>query len=94
MRHPLKEGTLHLKLSSLPSGMTLNSLWIKECSSSKFVSCRIGSMRNEKTCVYYSEPSSKREWHAHMAEELEKELMTSIVTSSRIGRSTPGFRLS
>jgi hypothetical protein len=51
-------------------------------------------MRNEKTCIYYSEPSSKSTWHAHMAEELEKELMTSIVASSRIGRSTPGFRLS
>jgi hypothetical protein len=56
--------------------MRLNSLWIKECSSSKSVSCRIGSTRNEKTYVYYSEPSSKSAWHAHMAEELERELVT------------------
>jgi hypothetical protein len=48
-------------------------------------------MRNEKTCVYYNEPSSKSAWHAHMAEELEKELATSIIASSRIGRSTPRF---
>jgi hypothetical protein len=76
MRHPLKEGTHHLRSSSLPSGMRLNSLWIKECSSSKSVSCRIGSTRNEKTYVYYSEPSSKSAWHAHMVEELERELVT------------------
>jgi hypothetical protein len=90
MRHLLKEGTRHLKSSSLPSRMRLNSLRIKECSSSKSASCRIGSTRNEKTCVYYIEPSSKSARHAHMVEELE----TSIVASSRIGRSTPGFRLS
>jgi hypothetical protein len=68
--------------------MRLNSLRIKECSSSKSTSCRIGSTRNEKTYVYYNEPSSKSTWHEHMAEELEKELMTSIIASSRIGRST------
>jgi hypothetical protein len=45
----LKKGTCHLRSSSLLSGMRLNSLRIKECSLSKFVSCRIGSMRNEKT---------------------------------------------
>jgi hypothetical protein len=48
-------------------------------------------MRNEKTYVYYSESSSKSAQHAHMAEELEKELATSIVVSSRIGRSPPVF---
>jgi hypothetical protein len=76
IRHPLKEGTCHLRSSSLPSGMRLNSLRIKGCSSSKSASCRIGSTRNEKTYVYYNEPSSKSTWHAHMAEELKRELMT------------------
>jgi hypothetical protein len=69
--------------------MRLNSLRIKECSSSKSASCRIGSTRNEKTYVYFSEPSSKSAWRAHMAEELERELTTLIVASSRIGRSSP-----
>jgi hypothetical protein len=86
MRHLLKEGTRHLRSSSLPSGMRLNSLRIKQCSSSKSASCRIGSTRNKKTYIYYSEPLSKSAWHVHMAEELEKELSTSIVASSRIGR--------
>jgi hypothetical protein len=65
--------------------MRLNSLWIKECILSKSVSCRIGSMRNEKTYVYFSKPSSKSARHAHMAEDLERELATSIIASSRIG---------
>jgi hypothetical protein len=71
--------------------MRLNSLRIKECSSSKSASCRIGSMRNEKTYVYFSEPSSKNARHAHIVEEHEKELATSIVASSRIGQSSPRF---
>jgi hypothetical protein len=69
--------------------MRLNSLQTKECSSSKSVSCRIGSTRNEKTYVYFSEPLSKSARHTHMAEELQRELTTSIVASSRIRRSTP-----
>jgi hypothetical protein len=73
MRQPLKEGTRHLRLSSLLSGMRLNSLRIKECSSSKSASFRIGSTRNEKTYVYFSKPSSKSAWHMHMAEELKRE---------------------
>jgi hypothetical protein len=85
------EGTRHLMSSSLPSGMMLNSLQIKECSSSKSTSYRIGLTRNEKTCIYYNEPSSKSVWHTHMVEELEKELAASIIASSRIGRSTPWF---
>jgi hypothetical protein len=45
-------------LSYLTSRMRLNSLLIKECSSSKFVSCRAGSTRNEKTYAYSNKPSS------------------------------------
>jgi hypothetical protein len=71
--------------------MRLNSLRIKECSSSKSMSCRIGLTRNEKTYVYFSKPSSKSAWHAHMAEELKRELTTSIIASSRIGQSSPRF---
>jgi hypothetical protein len=65
--------------------MRLNSLQIKECSSSKSVSCRIGSTRNEKTYAYFSKPSSKSARHAHTAEELKRELATLTVASSRIG---------
>jgi hypothetical protein len=46
-RHPSKEGTRHLMSSYLTSGTRLNSLRIKECSSSKSTSCRTGSTRNE-----------------------------------------------
>jgi hypothetical protein len=91
MRQPLKEGTRHPRLSSLPSEMRLNSLRIKECSSSKSASCRIGSTRNGKTYVYFSEPLSKSARRAHMAEELERELTTLIIASSRIGWSSPWF---
>jgi hypothetical protein len=93
MRQPLKEGTRHLRLSSLLSGMRLDSLWIKECSSSKSASCRIGSMRNEKTYSYFSKTLSKSARHAHMAEELKRELVMSIVASSRIERSSPQFSI-
>jgi hypothetical protein len=48
-----------------------------------------GSTRNEKICTYISKPSSKSVRHAHTTEELEKELATSIVASSRIGRANP-----
>jgi hypothetical protein len=75
--------------SFLPSGMRLNSLRIKECSSSKSTSCRTGSTRNEKTYAYSNKPSSMNVRHTDMAGELERELTTSIVASLRIGRSTP-----
>jgi hypothetical protein len=55
------------------------------------MSCRIGSTRNGKTYVYFSEPSSKSARRAHMAEELERELATLIIASSRIERSSPQF---
>jgi hypothetical protein len=73
------------------SGTRLNSLRIKECSSSKSASCRTGSTRNEKTYPYFNKPSSMNVRHTHMAVELEKELMMSIIASPRIGQSTPRF---
>jgi hypothetical protein len=87
----LEEGTCHLRLSSLLHGMKFNSLRTKECNSSKSVNCRTGSTRNEKICAYFSKPSSISARHAHMAEELERELVTSIIASSRIRQSSPRF---
>jgi hypothetical protein len=71
--------------------MRLNSLWIKECNSSKSANCRTGLMRNEKIYAYFNKPSSMSARHAHTAEELERELVMSIDTSSRIGQSSPRF---
>jgi hypothetical protein len=48
-------------------------------------------MRNEKTCTYFIKPSSMNAWPVHTAEELERELATLIVASSRIGQSSPRF---
>jgi hypothetical protein len=45
--------------------MRLNSLRIKECNSSKSMSCRIGSMRNEKIYAYFNKPSSMSARPAH-----------------------------
>jgi hypothetical protein len=90
MRQPLEEGMpRHLMLSPLVHEMKLNSLWTKECNSSKSTNYKTGLTRNEKICAYFSKPSSKSVRHAHMAEELEKELATSIVASSRVGRANP-----
>jgi hypothetical protein len=44
-------------------------------------------MRNEKTYVYFSEPSSKSARHAHMAGELERELATLIIAVEDNSRS-------
>jgi hypothetical protein len=44
-------------------------------------------MRNEKICAYFSKPSSGSTWRTHVADELERELATSVVASSRIGRA-------
>jgi hypothetical protein len=52
---------------------------------SKSASCRTGSMRNEKICAYFNKPSSMSAWPTHTAKELGRELVTSIVASSRIG---------
>jgi hypothetical protein len=71
--------------------MRLNSLWTKECNSSKSMNCRTGSMRNERICAYFNKPSSMSVRHAHTVEELEEELVTSIVASSRIGQASPQF---
>jgi hypothetical protein len=48
-------------------------------------------MRNERICAYFNKPSSMSARHVHTAEELKRELATSIVTSSRIGQASPGF---
>jgi hypothetical protein len=56
------------------------------------MNCRTGSTRNEKICAYFSKPSSKSVRHVHTAEELEKELATSIVASSRIERANPRLK--
>jgi hypothetical protein len=64
--------------------MKLNSLRTKECNSSKSMNYRTGLMRNKKICAYFNKPSSMSARHAHTTEELEKELTTSIVASSRI----------
>jgi hypothetical protein len=49
------------------------------------MSCRTGSTRNEKTCAYFIKPSSMNAQPVHTAEELERELATSIIASLRIG---------
>jgi hypothetical protein len=72
-RQPWEEGTRHLRSSFLLNGMRLNSLRIKECSSSKSMSCRTGSMRNEIIYAYFSKPSSKSARRMHTMEELERE---------------------
>jgi hypothetical protein len=72
MRQPLEEGTRRLRSSFLLHGMRLNSLWTRECNSSKSANCRTGSTRNEKICAYFNKPSSMSARHAHMAEELER----------------------
>jgi hypothetical protein len=46
-------------------------------------------MRNTKIYTYFNKPSSTSVRHVHMAEELERELTTSIVASSRIGQASP-----
>jgi hypothetical protein len=46
-------------------------------------------MRNEKIYAYFNKPSSTSVRHAHMAEELERELMTSIIALLRIGQASP-----
>jgi hypothetical protein len=91
MRQPLEEGTRYLRSSSLLHGMRLNSLRTKECNSSKSANCRIGSTRNEKIYAYFNKPSSMSTRHMHTVEELERELMTSIIASSRIRQSSPRF---
>jgi hypothetical protein len=73
------------QVKPLLHGMKLNSLQTKECNSSKSANYRTGSTRDEKTCAYFNKPSSTSTRHAHMAEELKRELTTSIVASSRIG---------
>jgi hypothetical protein len=78
-------------LSLLLHKMNLNSLRTKECNLSKSMNCKTGLMRNEKICSYFSKPSSKSTRHAHTAEELEKELVMSIVASSRISGRTPNL---
>jgi hypothetical protein len=76
-------------LSPLLHAMKLKSLRTKKCNSSKSMNYKIGSTRNEKIYAYFSKPSSKSARHAHTAEELEKELVTSIVASSRIRWANP-----
>jgi hypothetical protein len=57
----------------------------KERNLSRFKNYRPSSMRNEKTCAYFSRPSSGSARHAYVVEELERELTTSIIASSRTG---------
>jgi hypothetical protein len=64
-------------------------LRIKGYSSSKFMSCRIGSTRNEKTCTYSNKPSSVSARNAHLAEGPARGPATSTVASMRTGWSTP-----
>jgi hypothetical protein len=71
--------------------MRLNSLWTKECNSSKSVSCRTGSTRNEKIYAYFNKPSRMSARSAHTVKKLERELTTSIVASSRIEQLSPRF---
>jgi hypothetical protein len=47
------------------------------------------STRNEKTCAYFSKPSSRSTRHTYVAEVLKRELATSIIASSRIGWANP-----
>jgi hypothetical protein len=74
-------------LSLLLHKMNLNSLWTKECNLSKSMNCKTGSTRNEKNLRLLQQTLEQE--HAHTTEELEKELVTSIVASSRIGERTP-----
>jgi hypothetical protein len=46
-------------------------------------------MRNESACAYFSRPSSGSVQRVHVAEELERELVMSIITSLRMGRVNP-----
>jgi hypothetical protein len=93
MRHPLKEGTRHLRSSSLPSGMRLNSLRIKECSSSKSASYRIGSTRNDmvlqglKPRIFDKLNKHGKKWAA----ELPSVLWSLRTTPSRAIGFTPFF---
>jgi hypothetical protein len=48
-------------------------------------------MRNEKIYAYFNKPSSMSVRPVRTAEELERELATSIIASSRIGQSSPWF---
>jgi hypothetical protein len=47
------------------------------------------SKKNEKAYAYFSKPLSGSTRRMHVAEELERELATLIVASSRIGRANP-----
>jgi hypothetical protein len=49
---------------------------------SRFKNCKLSSMRNERTCAYFSKPSSRSVRRAHVAEELEREPAMSIIASS------------
>jgi hypothetical protein len=46
-------------------------------------------MRNESARAYFNRPSSRSVWHAYVAEGLERELVTSIIASSRTERANP-----
>jgi hypothetical protein len=64
---------------------------IKEHNLSRSRNYKPRSTKNEKTCAYFSKPSSRSTWRTHVAEELEREieLAMSIVASSRTGRANP-----
>jgi hypothetical protein len=83
-RRLLEGGTSrHLTLSSLAHGTKPNSsVQPKEHNLSRFKNCKLSSMRNERTCAYFSKPSSRSVRRAHVAEELEREPAMSIIASS------------
>jgi hypothetical protein len=87
----MKEETpRHLTLSSLAHETKPNSLvQTKEHNLSRFKNCNPSSTRNERTCAYFSRPSSGSTRRAHVVEELKRELTMSIVALSRIGRADP-----
>jgi hypothetical protein len=61
----------------------------KEHNLSRFKNCKPSSTRNERTCAYFSRPSSGSARRTHVMEELERELATLIIALLRIGRANP-----
>jgi hypothetical protein len=87
----LEEGTPpHLMSCTLAHRMGPNFLrQTRERNSCRFKNCRPSTTKSKSACAYFSRTSSGSVRRVHMAEELERELMTSIVTSLRIGRANP-----
>jgi hypothetical protein len=61
----------------------------RERNSFRFKNYRPSSTRSENTCAYFSRPSSGSMQRVYMAEELERELATSIIASLGTGWANP-----